>query len=378
MRLNGSAVNARALNGVARLPVRAEGEAASILGAELTGHRTRRFSGDQVVVAVGDFKASARRFSAGTLGIVIDPALQERVCRSGQADAVVKFDSALFYTRIAYGFGSALIDFDLDTKIGVVYFEGDAPILPFQIEMGGTRRMKASGDAVATIGGELSGSAVRRALSNTPLIEVDGESEGSHIHDGILYVGAVGDAVLGLEMADDGMKRQAHVGSLDMGLLSDGGGLVTKHVAGEASCTVGFSGDFKTQRMLEADAIVSVGAEVEGRVFVRGEGETFVLVEASGNASKTTFASGQCALDVDVTGEAERHVQIGGAAESAILLDGEGARVVPIYGKAVLALFEETEGYINIQALDIDSEVFNRPASNRLFSRGETIREWRR
>lgn len=381
MRLNGSALNARPLNGGARHLVSWAGEAASSLGVTLDA--TRVVHGNAVLVSAlaADFLASAARYAAGEWVVRIDPSLAQTVARGAAGKAVLGLNASLFYTREVQGFGGAQISLDMQGHVGIVFIEGDAVLLPMQIELAGNKKVQGAGQGAVSLYGDGAPSAIRRFQSVAVPVAMTGEAEASHIDaNGIRYVGFAGDGDIRLQAEDAGMLRQSFIGSLDFGFAGAGNGSLQKPtLAGEAVTALSFAGDFRAVRRAQSSAAMSVQATADGEILVRGEGGALLGVRAELTGYRTTHPE-LTAVPVALIISAEGLRARTGWSDMpvALALSAVGTRTRAGTGRAVLQVLGESEAYLNPYSEDVDEQTFRRLPAIRMYSRPAMPREWRR
>ena len=379
MQLNASPINARSVNGAARIAVLAAADVIAGFAAELDVVRTQHFAGDVVASVVGEFEGSAERFAAGDLAIVVAADIAQTVTRSGRGDATLAIDADLFYTRTLYGYGSAEISLSMYAEVGVAFIDGEATLHPLIAEADFARARPGGGHGVIAMLVEMDASAIRRAPMVADPIAVSGTMEASHIHDGVRYVGWYSDAPIEIDAEDAGMLRQAHIGSLDFGIGAASEWRVElPTLAGEASAVLLAQGDFHVRKFFEGAASMAVGGGLDGAVFVRGDGDAAVVIAASGTGYKTTHVvlegravAIDCALDGRITKAID-----GGAAVSMELESGLWRVARLMDGAAVIEALGSATGYVNPQAEDDAEQVFTRPAVPREFIRPAVQRDW--
>ena len=381
MRLNGSALNRRALNAGRRLLVCGSGQAVAKVTAELSAARIVHGDGNAVQLFDGEFLASAIRNAAGSWASVLEAELVQTVARSGSGQAVLSLTTDLFYSRTVLGFGTAVLEFELQGHVGVVFIDGQAILRPMQAELDAARRVMGQGAAVLGMEGALAPSAIRQSVGELAPLELTGTLEASHVDaTGVRHIGFAGAAPLGLEARDAGMLRQAFIGSLDFELQGSGSGsLIKPTLDGEAVLGLGMTGGFHSIRQISGTAVLQAKAEAEGAVIVRGEGKAVLSLLAYGTGYKRTYPG----LDATIVsiGSELRGVRVARGAGSAVLdLDAicTGQRRRLGKGVAVIDLLGESDGYLNPSAADPTEEIFSRLAIPREFSRLATAREWRR
>lgn len=380
MRLNGSTLNRRRLNGGRRLPVLGAGQAVATVTADLAATRIVHGAGDAVQHLVGDFLASAIRKAGGVWLCTVDAELAQTVARNGRGQAVLQMAADLYYSRTVLGFGTAVLGLELQGHVGVVFIDGQAAIQPMAVELDAVKRVMGQGSAVVSLGGSLAPSAIRRVAANLVPMEMAGILEASHISGGVRHIGLYGSAPLKLEAQDAGMLRQAFIGSLDFDLQGTGSGsLIKPTLAGEALIGLTLSGGFHTIRKIQGGAQLQLRAEAAGAVIVRGEGKAVLSLLAQATGYKRTFPQLDAALTrVDSQLDGARVARGNGSAVIGLDVTGSGIRRRLGKGVAVIEVLGESDGYLNPNAEDPTEETFSRLTAPRDFSRPATAREWRR
>lgn len=383
MLLNGSALNARLLNaGVRPAPVAMAGDAPVVWSPELTGTRRRNAWADAPMVGQGDFLATCQRYLVGDLDVVQAADLATAVRRNGTGQGQIGIHASLYYTRVIYFTGSAILEVVAISDVGVVYGEGSGAAHLLS-ELDGTRAKLGQADAIAAALAQMDASAIRRgatkASSDASLLFAQLDS--AHITaGGIQYVNGFSDAVAYLDIVDNGMKRQVLIGSLDLEPLATGFATAKRHGMGDAITDLNVTGAFNVQRRTEGTGIITAHASGEGRVLVPGYGDAVMRLIASmtGYVYKrggvmeaiSTLANELNAVKLKM-GQGDAVQELG------IFLDGR--RVASAQAEAVVILNAvSTASDYNFLGEDDDDEVFFRPASTREFSRPAMIREWRR
>ncbi|MBD9415928.1 hypothetical protein IB234_15300 [Pseudomonas sp. PDM16] len=381
MRLNGSALNRRRLNGGRRLPVLGSGQAVAQVLTSLAATRVVHGAGDSAVRLQGEFLASAIRHADGQWEHSLGAELAQTVVRNGVGHAVLEVGADLYYSRVVQGFGAALIELELQGHVGVVFIEGSAVIRPMQVELDGAKRVVGSGTAQTGLQGRLAASAIRRVTAAAAPIRMEGGLEASHIDaGGVRHIGFAGAAPIALIAQDGGMIRQAFIGSLDFELQGVGrGSLIKPTLAGEAVTTLGMACDFHVKRRFEGSAAVRLLAEAAGAILVRGEGRAVLSLLAQATGYKRTFpqlAASITSIDTELDGA---RVALGqGSTRITLDMEATGVRRRLISGEAVIEVLAESDAYLNPNAEDPAEETFARPDVERAFSRPESVREWRR
>lgn len=380
MRLNGSALNARPLNGDSRLAVFGVAEAIAAFQAELDGIRYQYGSGDAIHVLAGDFLAKAERFGGGSAPIIVVADIAQTVSRSGRGAAILQVDGDLYYSRTVYGSGGAEVSLLFEVYVGVVLIDGDVVILPCELELDANRKRPGAGDGALAVLGELDPSAIRRSESADNAVTVTGILEPSHIHDGVRYVGGFADAEMPIIAEDAGMIRQNLIGSADFYMEAFASGRIERPtLAGEAINNILLQSDFRASRRAEGSALMHVVAECDGEIFVRGDGQGIIRVVADGTGYKTTKVPLDAAvigLAIDIDGRRKRP----GSGDATLHFDSEmdGRRRLPGGGTAYIEVLGPSGGFNNVFAEDIEEQTFFRPAVQREFSRPFAVREWNR
>lgn len=381
MRLNGSALNARTLNGGARLPVFATGEAISGLAVELDATRVTFGEGAAVHELFGEFRATAQRFGGGDWQSLITADIAQTVARGGQGAAVLDFDAGLFYSKVSLGFGSAEIGLHLQGHVGIVFGDGQAAMLPMAASMDGARVVSGAGGGSIEIAADLSPSAIRRFAGIAMPLALQGDGEGSHIDsEGARHLGFAGNAQIQVGARDAGMLRQSFIGSLDFDLQGSGSGALEKPtLAGSAVMSLGLSSEFRVIRRGHGAAPVTTAAMLSGEIFVRGEGAARLGLIAACTGYRVTFPK----LESVVTGidsrlDGQRISHIDGVTHTELIAGLTGTLVRNGRSNALLALLAESDAYLNPLSDDQSEQIFTRPASPRIFARPASVREWRR
>lgn len=372
MMLNGSRLNARSLNGGVRSGVYGAAEAITGFSGELTGQRTVTIGGQIVLPLTGEFLASAQRYLAidAVLGIQSD--LAQTVIRNGKGVLPLTLNTELFFSKMALGFGSALLEVDLKGYVGVIFIDGSSVIHPMTVELDAARKRVSSGAGYIEVVGELSPSAIRRATAY-PQLYLNSEGEASHIDDlGTRYIGAGGDLVLSLFAEDGGMIRQVFMGSADIAILSSGSGrLIKPTLAGQGVIDLGLQGEWFVTKYFGGTTNIAVLTEMTGnrRRPAQGTLVTQLLSNGVGYVLKRSLA-GQAVVSTLVTMDGRRAASLSGSVDLALNTSMNGVRAAALKGNANIVLFTASEGYVNIQGEDIPSQQFYRPADIREFIRG--------
>lgn len=379
MQLNASTLNARSVNGAARTAVYAAADIVAGLVAELDGVCKTHLAGDAVTQFGAWFESSATRFGGGEVAFSVGADLAQNITRSGRGDAVLAVDADLFYTRTRYGYGSADISLLMYGHVGVMFIDGESYLSPLIPELDLARCQEGRGDCALAVVGELDPSAMRYATSSAPPIEVSGELEASHIHDGALYVGGYGAAKTVLVAEDAGMLRQAHLGSFDFSVDAASSWRIERPtLAGDAAVSIQFGGDFLVFKFLNSAATVAVAGELDGQIFVRGEGVAPLVVAASGIGYKTTHVSLSAALDAsaDMDGAILKCGQ--GDLLASLIIEGYAQIKKAANGDAVIEVLGVSDLYTNPNANDNTEQNFMRPSIQRGFGRQAAQRDWNR
>ncbi|MWV17565.1 hypothetical protein F3I16_16100 [Pseudomonas sp. L-22-4S-12] len=381
MRLNGSTLNRRQLNGGRRLPVYGAGQAVATVTADLAATRIVHGAGDAVQHLVGDFLASAIRKAGGVWLWAMDAKLTQTVSRNGTGQAVLEVAADLYYTRKVLGFGTANLGLELQGHVGVVFIDGQATIHPMLVELGPMKRVMGQGVAAVSLAGELMPSAIRRVAAEFVPMAMAGSLEASHIDaGGVRHIGFSGAAPLRLEAHDAGMLRQAFIGSLDFDLQGAGSGtLIKPTLAGEAVIGLSLSGGFHTVRKIQGSVVLQTRAVAEGTVIVRGEGKAVLSLLAQATGYKRTYPGMEATIvSIDSELRGGRVARGAGSVVIALAAACTGQRHHLGKGVAVIDVIGESDSYLNPNAEDPTEETFSRLSVLREFSRSATAREWRR
>lgn len=383
MRLNGSAINARSINGGVRpLPGVLAADAIASGLADLTGTRVRSMSGDAVAAAVGDFVASAQRYGSATFLSAQLAQLDATAIRNASGVGTVVTDADLYYTRIVYGTGGALISVIAISDIGVVYGEGSGVMVQLA-DLDGRRAKTGVGSAVAETIGELSASAIRRGAtaSDSGVDTLVAQLDTAHITGlGVRYINGSGDAIGYIMLDDNGFKRQVLIGSLDLEPIATGYGSAIRNATAAATIDTAASFSAFAARRAEGAGIIVGHADMSGEVLVPGTGTAIIqlVAQLTGYAYRRTAildAISEVATELDgLRAKAGRSDAI---ASTEIIMDGRRVRLG--VGDSIVILNAENFGDdFNFVGMDDDDEIFFRPAPVRDFYRPEQQREMRR
>ena len=345
MQLNGSALNRGALNGAAtvRLPVSFEGAADVALSPLLDATRTRTAQADLIAFVRSEIALSAQRNGYGSAPIQVDSALAQSVYRSAKGEAHLAIATSLYYVKQVYGFGAAEIALAARGDVGIKFGGGSITLLPVTVTADMARvRQSQGGDIVANLDGTLSASAYRRpSTANVSAFSVvESELDPSHIAvDGTRYIGAFGALPVETRLVDGGLRRQALLGSMELGALAGTGYLTLRKptLSGDAVGRITLSSDFVTLRRGAGEvSIAPADMSCEGEVFVRAEGQAVVslIAKGSGRALRPGLG-GAASASVSVANDgARRRLGKGDAALSLSVQDGGAVRNKPLAGLA--------------------------------------------
>ncbi|SUD16406.1 Uncharacterised protein [Aquipseudomonas alcaligenes] len=349
--------------------------------ADLVATRIVHGAGDALQQLAGQFLASSIRMAGGAWSCTVDATLAQTVSRSGAGQAVLEVAADLYYTRAVLGFGTAVVELELQGHVGVVFIDGQAVIRPMHAELAPTKRVMGQGAAASVMAGLLAPSAIRRISGELMPMKMDGGLEGSHIDaGGVRHIGFSGVAPLGLEAQDAGMLRQAFIGSLDFELNGSGSGsLIKPALAGDAVLGLRLLGGFRVARHVRGEAVLKASVACTGAVVVRGEGEAAQSLRATLTGYKRTYPGLEATIvSVGSSLRAARIVHCSGSAVVGLQLSGQGARHRLGKGAAVIEVLGESDSYLNPNAEDPTEENFSRLAVPRDFARPAEAREWRR
>lgn len=377
MRLNGTGLNTLGLNAARRLSVKAEGTAAVGLAAEFLGQRTIHGQGlAPVALFDGDLTSRALRRGTADIPIVFDSHLAQQVARIGTGTVrAITLHGILHFARRQLGYGEIQIGFHARGDVGVVFGGGSAILAPLQAQLDGARVHHGKGSGAIEIVAALPPSAIRRpAVSNAEIVsKVYAQLEPSHInYEGIRYVGGFGELPIELQIADDGMKRQAYIGTMEMAFVAGQfvGTVKRPTLAGQAVHTIGLQEDFHARRSGQGSAPVSLVASMDGAVFVRGELLAPIVFTGKGTGSvKRPMVLGALPVTIHAFCELSRTHRGNGAAVLSIGMSGTGTTKHRGEGSMVIEALTFSDAVLNPDSHDIDSQVYMRPAIKRMYNR---------
>lgn len=386
MQLNGSALNAAALNSTSavRAPVPFEGAAALAVEASAEAVRVARMSGAAAIHVGSEIQLSAQRWLRGDLVPAVHAGFDPSVYRSGAGAAVMRLGASLFYVKQIHGYGTAVLDVSARGDVGVVFIDGQAVLHPLTAEMDGLRAHCGAGDATVVVSAELAPSAIRRPTPAGALMisSMTAELDASHIDGGgVRHIGMYGDAPVAWLAEDGGMLRQSLIGSLDMSMLAGTGTLTVRRptLAGSAEKRLTLSAEFFARRRGEGVATVTATAHLDGEIHVRGEGTANLRLIASGTgyAYRMTMA-GDAPIDVRLKSDWVRKRTGGGAAVLGLIAEMGGVRRRFFSGSFAIEALNFGNAVINPYREDAVAQRFFRPAIVRDFTKAAFQREFRR
>lgn len=381
--LNGSAVNVRSINGGVRpFPEVLAGDAVAAGLADLTATRVRLLTGDAVAAAVGNFLASAQRYGSATFTSAQLAQLDATATRNASGSAIAVTGASLYYTRVVYGTGGALISVIAISDIGVVYGEGSGVMVP-TAALDGRRAKAGVASAVATTAADLSASAIRRGAtaSGSGIDTLVAQLDTAHITGlGVRYINGSGDAIGYITLEDNGLKRQVLIGSLDLEPIAYGAGSAIRNATAAATIDTETSFDAYTVRRAEGAGMITGHASMSGDVLVPGTGTAIIqlVAELTGYAyRRTAILDAIAEVTTELDGLRRRVGRSDAIANTNIIMDGRRVRLG--VGDSIVILNAENFGEdFNLVGMDDDDEVFFRPAVDRDFFRPEQQREMRR
>ncbi|AVR89017.1 hypothetical protein [Thauera aromatica] len=341
MRLNGSALNARPLNGASRLAVFGAAEAIAGFDASLEGLRTVRASGNAPMQVQAGLLGSAQRFASLDAPIRVQAELAQTVYRSGRGAFTITHTGILYFERTVLGFGGAGIFLHAAGHVGVVFIDGEAQIRPLIAEVDGTRARRSSATASMALMGDLSASAIRRGAAQAPNdLAITAELDPAHIHEGVRHLTAGGSPVVEVRVTDEGMRRQTLLGSATVDFHAIGAGRLSKPtMAGGAVQTLTLDADFRVYRRWTGAAVVQGATDLAGEVFVRGGGQAAVQIIPACTGyvyRRTASGAAASALDAQINalrakvGGASAAVEVAAGAAGALRRTGRGKLVIEV------------------------------------------------
>lgn len=383
MQLNASSINRAALNSGAglRLPVLWDGAATATLASGLDGTAIRSLSGDASLEYLGVLTGSAERFALADLELIWVSDIEQSVSRNGQGAAVVGLAGDLYYTKTVRAYGNALVAIEANGYVGVIFGEGEIPLLTLVPSLELTRAHLGYGQAYTALLSEFSASAVRRTTMVADTVSLSGDLDPAHIDDlGQRFITGSSAAEIETNVSDQGMKRQTQIGLLEFQVRSDGfARAIRTSLAGDGVTTFSASLTPRVIRYAEGASASVVSADGTGEIFVRGDMQAVLRVQAVGTGYVfRRTAIGEAVLVIDPVLNGIRAKASGGDIELELDTELDGVRARSIAGQSIIKLFSTSDAYLNPAAMDIEEQWFFRPDTVRDFARPTTQREFMR